>query len=273
MNMVLNGDVMPEEAVRLSPNDRAFQYGDGLFETIRYQNHEVRFWPDHYDRLTRGMAALALRLPLQFTPDILQSQIIELLKVNHLPEQTARIKLQVWRQTGGLYTPTTSEIHYLITARSGPAFAITEKTVVGIFDEFRLAPSPVSAFKTLNALPYVLAGIAKQQQQADDMILLDTHGHLSECIASNLFWLIGNQLFTPSPESGCIEGILRRQLIRLAPQHGLSVQEGLFLPDVLAKADAVFCTNISGIQWIRRIGETVFDETLMSRIRPVSADL
>ena len=273
MNVVLNGDVVPEDAVGLPLNDRAFQYGDGLFETLRYQHHEVRFWPDHYDRLTRGMEALSLRLPPRFTPDRLQSQVIELLKANHLLDQTSRIKLQVWRQTGGLYTPTSFETHYLLTARTGPAFTLSEKTTVGFFDAVRLSPSVVSAYKTLNALPYILAGIAKQQQQADDLILLDTHGHLAECIASNLFWLLGDVLFTPSPNSGCIEGILRRQLIRRAPQHGLSVQEGLFLPEVLTKADAVFCTNISGIQWIRRIGKTVFDETLMNRIRPVFADL
>jgi 4-amino-4-deoxychorismate lyase len=271
--MVINGDVMPEESVLLSPNDRAFQYGDGLFETIRYEQNEVRFWPDHYDRLTRGMEALSLHLPPQFNRDILYSQIIELLTSNNLINQTSRIKLQVWRQPGGLYTPTTSETSYLITARSGPAFAITEKAKVGFFDAFRLSPSPVSAFKTLNALPYVLAGIAKLQQNADDMILFDTHGHLAECIASNLFWLNGDHLFTPSTDSGCIEGILRRQLLHLAPQHGLTIQQGLFLPDVLVKADAVFCSNVTGIQWIRQIGETTYDKTQMARVKPVFVNL
>ena len=116
-------------------------------------------------------------------------------------------------------------------------------------------------------------GRNSKKQNADDMILLDTAGHVSECIASNLFWLHGDQLFTPSPDSGCIEGVLRRQLLRLAPAHGLTIHEGLFLPDVLAKADAVFCTNVSGIQWIRQIGETTFEETPMARIKPVFADL
>ncbi|GAB3916462.1 aminotransferase class IV [Larkinella terrae] len=273
MNVVLNGDVLPEEAICLSPNDRAFQYGDGLFETLRYEQNEVRFWPDHYDRVTRGMDALALRLPPRFDRDLVLPQIHKLLHLNGLTQQTARIKLQVWRQPGGLYTPTSFQTNFLITARSGSAFAVTEKTAVGFFDAVRLSPSPVSAYKTLNALPYVLAGIARQKQQADDMILLDTHGHLSECIASNLFWLIGNQLITPSPDSGCIEGILRRQLIRLAPQHGLTVHQGLFLPDVLTKADSVFCTNVSGIQWIRQIGETIFDESPQNRLQPVFAEL
>ncbi|MFD1141908.1 aminotransferase class IV [Larkinella insperata] len=270
-NVVLNGDILREEAVWLLPSNRAFQYGDGLFETIRYEHHEVQFWPDHYDRLTRGMAALSLQpLPL-LDQDLLLSQINDLLKANQLLGQPSRVKLQVWRQPGGLYTPTSFQTHYLITARSGPAFALTEKARVGFFDAFRLSPSPVSAYKTLSALPYVLAGIAKQQQQADDMILLDTGGNLAECIASNLFWLLGDQLFTPSLDSGCIDGILRRQLLRRAPQHGLTVREGLFKPDALGQADAVFCTNVAGIQWIRQIGETVYNEKPVDRIKSILA--
>ncbi|RRB11465.1 aminotransferase class IV [Larkinella knui] len=273
MNVVLNGDVLPEASVLLSPNDRAFQYGDGLFETIRYEKQEIQFWPHHYDRLIRGMTALSLQAPPQFDLTVLQAQIIELLRTNNLIDQPSRIKLQVWRQPGGLYTPTNFQTFYLITARSGPAFAITEKARVGFFDAIRLSPSPVSAYKTLNALPYVLAGIAKREQNADDMILLDAHGHMSECIASNLFWLRNDQLFTPSPDSGCIEGILRRQLLRLAPHHGLTVHEGLFLPAVLASADAVFCTNVTGIQWIRQLGNALVKPTQHQRMNAVFADL
>ncbi|GAB3316451.1 aminodeoxychorismate lyase [Larkinella ripae] len=273
MNVVLNGDVVPEEVVQLSLNDRAFQYGDGLFETIRYEHHEVRFWPDHYDRLSRGMEALSLQAPPFFDSELLHDQIMRLLKANHLLDQATRIKLQVWRKPGGLYTPTNAHSNFLLTARSGPAFAFTDKTKVGFFDAVRLSPSPVSAYKTLNALPYVLAGLAKQHEQADDMVLLDQHGHLAECIASNLFWLSDNQLFTPSLASGCIDGILRRQLLRRAPKHGLIVQEGLFLPNVLSQADAVFCTNVAGIQWVRQIGSQSFDEKARDKIKPLYADL
>ncbi|WP_460637252.1 aminotransferase class IV [Larkinella harenae] len=274
MNVVLNGDILREEAVWLLPDNRAFQYGDGLFETVRYEAHDVRFWPDHYDRLTRGMRALALHPHPLFDQGLLRTQITDLLSANHLRDQAARIKLQVWRQPGGLYTPTSFQSHYLITARSGPAFALTEKNKVGFFEAVRLSPSPVSAYKTLNALPYVLAGIARQHQQTEDMILLDTHGHLAECIASNLFWLQGNQLFTPSLESGCIDGILRRQILRLAPQHGVVIREGLFRPTVLAHADAVFCTNVAGIQWFRQVGDALlFDEKPLDRIKAIYADL
>lgn len=253
MFLVYNSDVLSENDFSLSANDRAFQYGDGLFETIRYENGRVWYWPDHFARLTAGMAALQFNRPDGFTTEAVYTSIQQLLSANTLTNQPARIKIQVWRQSGGLYTPATNKAHILITARVGHGFSLTEKTTIGVYDAFRLAESPVSAFKTLNALPYVLAGIYKQQHAFDDVILLDTNGHLAECLASNLFWYSNRTLFTPSQQTGCINGIIRQQLLRIAPLVGIAISEGAYKPAILANAETVFCTNVMGIQLFRQI--------------------
>lgn len=253
MYLVYNSDILPENDFTASPINRAFQYGDGLFETIRYENGTVWFWADHVDRLKRGMRALHLNLPAGLTEATIYQAVLQLLLANKLTNQPARIKLQVWRRPGGLYTPTTSDADYLVTARPGRPFAVTESNLLGIFEDMRLSSSSISAFKTLNALPYVLAGLYKQHHDFDDVLLLDTQGHLAECIASSLFWFKGGTLFTPSLKTGCIEGIIRRQLFRLYP-----VNEGLFRPDVLTEADTVFCTNIAGIQWFKHFKDRTF---------------
>ncbi|MBN8826231.1 MULTISPECIES: aminotransferase class IV [unclassified Spirosoma] len=253
MFLVYNSDVLSENDFCLSANDRAFQYGDGLFETIRYENHQIWFWSDHIDRLTAGMAALQFNPPdAQFAETIFQ-HIQALLIANKLIDQSARIKVQVWRQSGGLYTPAQNSFNLLITTKPGSPFSISEKTTTGIYEDFRVSKSPVSSFKTINSLPYVLAGLYKQQHGFDEVVLLNTHGYLSECLASNLFWLSKETLFTPSLETGCINGILRRQLIRLAAENSLNVQEGTFQPTSLIEAEAVFCTNVMGIQWLQQV--------------------
>lgn len=253
MYLVYNSVLSPEVDFGINGADRAFQYGDGLFETLRYQNGRIAFWPDHYDRLTRGMVALHLDQPDAFTADALHDQLMEVLTANTLLNTTARIKIQVWRQPGGLYTPTSCSANVLITARSGQPFMVTEKERMGIFAGVQLVQSVVSAYKTINALPYVLAGLAKQAGGFDDMVLLDTGGHAAECVASALFWLRNETLFLPSLETGCIDGILRRQLIRLAPELGFQVQTGLFFSDEFANADAVFCGNVMGVQRFRSV--------------------
>ncbi|MBC8154417.1 MAG: aminotransferase class IV family protein [Bacteroidetes bacterium] len=247
MYLVYNSVLSPLSDFGVDVEDRAFQYGDGLFETLRYQGGRVAFWPDHYDRLRRGMAACRLDPPADFTSGALHGQLLALLDRNELTGRTARIKIQVWRQPGGLYTPTNNRANILITARLGQPFTVSERERLGIFEGVRLSPSVVSAYKTTSALPYVLAGLAKQDGGFDDMLLLDTHGHVAECIASAVFWVRGETLWMPSLQTGCIDGILRRQLLRLAPELGFQVREGLFSPEEVA-ADAVFCGNVMGIQ-------------------------
>jgi 4-amino-4-deoxychorismate lyase len=246
MNLVYNSDMYPADEWQLPPTDRAFQYGDGLFETLRYENGHVWFWPDHYDRLTAGMAVLGINVPTGFGADTLHQHLLNLIAQNGLGNGPARLKLQVWRQAGGLYTPTTRAANWLLTAQPTQPFAITQKTQLGTYDEVRLYASPISRFKTLNALPYVLAGLFKQQHNLDDVVLLDYRGYVAECIASSLFWQTNGQWYTPSLDTGCIDGILRRELLRTWP-----VQEGLFLPDALDTAEVVFCANVNGIQVFR----------------------
>ncbi|WP_077921349.1 aminotransferase class IV [Spirosoma sp. 209] len=254
MFLVYNSDLLAEDAFLLTANDRAFQYGDGLFETIRYEAGQLWFWDDHLSRLTAGMAALHLLAPAAAWSETLQQRVLALLAANGLTQASARVRIQVWRQTGGLYTPTTNQLNLLITARPGQPFAITNQAKIGIYPDIQLAYSPISGYKTSNALPYVLAGLFKQEQGYQDAILLDQQGHLAECVASNLFWFRQDVLHTPSLQTGCINGIARRQLLRAFPM----VREGLFLPASLAEAELVFTANVMGIQVYKgRLSETL----------------
>ncbi|MDB5240619.1 MAG: aminotransferase [Spirosoma sp.] len=255
MFLLYNSNILQDTDYQIFANDRAFQYGDGLFETIRYEQSQVWFWPDHYARLTAGMKALHLTLPDNLSEASTYQHITDLLRTNELTGQPARIKIQVWRQTGGLYTPTTNYANILITAQPGGPFAITERAIVGILEAIRLHVSPYSAFKTLSSLPYVMAGIAKKERGLDDVILLNVNpeDYLAECLASNLFWFDKGVLYTPDIETGCVDGIMRQQILRKAKTVGQSVNIGFHRLASLSSAEAVFCCNVNGIQWIRSI--------------------
>lgn len=255
MFLVYNSDTLPESDFRVSVDDRAFQYGDGLFETIRYERDQLWFLPDHMARLTAGMSALHLHFSADINESAIHQSVMNLLSASHLTGQTARIKIQVWRQTGGLYTPTTNQANLLITARPGQPFAITQRAAVGICETARLTYSPYSAFKTLSSLPYVMAGVEKKERGLDDVILLDSdpEKHVAECQASNLFWFDEGVLYTPAVETGCVDGVLRQHILRVASSIGQPVNVGFFTSHMLSWAEAVFCGNVNGIQWIRSI--------------------
>jgi branched-chain amino acid aminotransferase/4-amino-4-deoxychorismate lyase len=240
----------------LLPNDfwqnRAFQYGDGLFETIMMRNGTVRFLADHFERLTGGMGALGMDVPEGFTPGYLRQAIEELALQNNLGG-TARIKIHVWRSPGGLYTPESRNAEFMIslTALSQKPAPFKKKAI--FYEDIRLSASAISRFKTMSALPYVMAGLARRQAGADEVILLDVYGHLAECGASNLLWLKEGTLYTPSVATGCIEGVMLKQIIRLARTHGLAVKQDLSFRDELFEADAVLCCNVAGVQFIENI--------------------
>ena len=255
MFLVYNSDTLAETNFRISAHDRAFQYGDGLFETIRYEQNKLWFWPDHYTRLTAGMKALHLNLPDSADESTISQWIMSLLTANHLTDQPARIKIQIWRQTGGFYTPATNHVNSLITVQPGSPFTITERAKVGIYADIRLTYSSYSGFKTLSSLPYVMAGIAKKERGLDDVILLSTdpENYLAECQAANLFWFDDGVLFTPAVETGCVNGILRQHILQMADSVGQSVNVGFHKPQILSRAEAVFSCNVTGIHWIRSI--------------------
>ena len=146
----------------------------------------------------------------------------------------------------------------MITSQPCTPPKISMKEQALFYDAVPVSFSAISGFKTCNALPYVLAGIAKTQSEADDMILLDVHGNVSECMASNLFWTRGNTVYTPSLFSGCIEGVMRRRLIQVLKTAGHTVEEGLFPKEALLRADRVFCCNVAGTEWIRQVEQTPF---------------
>jgi branched-chain amino acid aminotransferase/4-amino-4-deoxychorismate lyase len=252
MKMIFNGTWLPHGDLALSPHDRALGYGDGLFETIVCQRGELSGWASHMARLHAGMAALWMQPSAGFTPNFLASQARQLLQANELTG-TARLRLQVWRAVGGLYTPTSSGINYLITAQACTTPSVSVKAKVQFYEAVRLHASPISAYKTCNALPYVLAGLAKTHANVADVILLDTDGNLAECVASNLFWLKDGIFYTPALSTGCVAGIRRAQILQRLRASGRRVVEGHFPKEAIMRADGAFCCNVAGMEWLGQV--------------------
>jgi len=255
--LILNGDYHPVESNQLlSTDNRAFLYGDGIFETLKLHNKKILFWEDHYSRMLNGAKALSLDFS-KITKDELKASIINLAEKNSL--SIARIRMQIWRSPGGLFTPADNSIQYLINASEFTA-APTLKSSCFFFEDVTLAYSSISRYKTCNALPYILASLKRKELEADEMILFNTDGFVSECTSSNIFWLKGETLCTPSLETGCIEGIVRKQILSYAKEHHIKVVEGQFFKEDLLHADFLFTTNTSGISQLACIEGKQFKE-------------
>lgn len=257
MQCYYNGQLLDIEQFNISSRNRAFCYGDGVFETIITDSAGFpRHWAAHWQRLMGGLHALQIVVSEDFTQNFLVEKIQQLAATN-APNMAARVRLQVWRKTGGLYTPTQNAADWLLEAQPHQAF-VGEKQTAILAQSVHLQASAWSAYKTCNSLPYVFAGLERVRHAADEIILTDTAGHLAECQAANLFWVKNNTLFTPSLQTGCIAGITRNWLLGNALRLGWQVQEVCAKPDVLEEIEIVFGGNVAGVFPIRRLNDWHF---------------
>jgi branched-chain amino acid aminotransferase len=273
-NLLLNfnGKIIPQQDLIVGVENRALRYGDGLFESIRMIDGKIRFAQAHFDRLYQGMLALKMNIHASFDFSFFVSEINALAKKNEI-ENDARIRFSVFRADGGLYTPNSNNFLYLIELQP-----ITEKgyqwnkkgLIVDIYSETRKDFGYLSKYKTINCLPYVLAGIAAQALNVDTCILLNTNDNIVEATNSNLFFVKDNMLFTPAIQDGCTDGVMRKVVIQIAQHLGIKVYENKVPLQSLAIADEIFLTNsATGIQWVvgyrgkryfSRVARLIYDE-------------
>ncbi|MEJ7558500.1 MAG: aminotransferase class IV [Pedobacter sp.] len=241
----------------LTAQNRAFRYGDGLFESMRMCSGKLQFAEKHADRLTAGMKALKMEGAGLMDEYFLRQKASELAKRNKLKEG-ARLRLSVYRADGGLYAPENNKTGYLLEASVMPSdrYELNKKgLIVNVFDEITKPTDKLSNFKTSNSLLYVMAGIYRKQNTLDDAFILNSNGFLCESISSNVFVVYNKQIYTPALTEGCVAGVMRSVVMEIAKNDDLPLIEAQINPEVLKEAEEVFVTNaITGIQWVMGYG-------------------
>ncbi|MDC0092598.1 aminotransferase class IV [bacterium] len=248
-----NGELLSEQQAKLSVFNRGLAYGDALFETIKTLNGKILFWEDHYFRLMASMRILRMEIPMEFTPEFLESQILELLNHNTSNSNSFRVKLTVFRKQGGFYTPQTNDVNYFITAASleTDLYLLNPSDYrVELFKDFYVTPGLLSTLKTNNKVLNVLGSIYAKENQYENCLLLNTNKSIVEALNGNLFLVKGNIIKTPPLEDGCLKGIMRKQVLEILKKLSeFECTEASISPFELQKADELFVTNVvQGIQ-------------------------
>jgi len=252
-----NGNLIPSGSASLDVSNRGFQYGDGIFETIIFRKKEIMFLNEHWERISESVNDLKLNFP--FSKKDIENTLLELLEVNGLMGQSARMKLYIWRKSGGLYAPEHFDAEFLLTADQAQRKKIFKFDKVGLADTIFLQKTAFSHLKTISALPYVMAGIEKKERGLEEVLLLDQDGYVAEASSSNLYFLnLENRtIYTPSLHTGCINGVSRRYLFKNAKQFDLEVKEVLWLPeDLISDKLSIFTINVAGVNCIQKIYST-----------------
>ncbi|NUN93093.1 MAG: aminotransferase class IV [Verrucomicrobiae bacterium] len=234
----LNRRFVPEDRATVSVFDRGLLYGDGLFETVRINQGKFFRLAAHIRRLFDGARALRIKIPM--TRAEMEIYAREVALTNRIREGFSRIVLTRGEGFLGFSPRGAGSVQVAICARERPV-SVRRREVWRL----RLHPRPITPlpFKSLSYLPHVLAKLEAERAGYDDALLFDARGRVIEATASNVFLLKGGGLVTPPLSSGCLPGITRAELIKLARREGWRVAEKEIRAADCRRAEGIFVTN------------------------------
>ena len=238
----IDGNLVPESEAKISVLDHGLLYGDGIFEGIRAYKGVVFKLREHIERLYDSAKFLKIEIPL--SKEELIEAILETIRKNGLTD--CYIRVVVTRGVGdlGLDPRKCGKPSIIIIAKPmGPLLG--KKTVSLIISSVRRdgVDATNHQAKSLNYLNSILAKLEAISAGADDAIMLDNRGFVSEATGENVFIVKNGKIMTPPPTSGVLLGITRNCIIELARKLGYEVMERELTPFELITADEVFLTG------------------------------
>ena len=243
-------------------NNRAFLYGDAVFETLIIFNDKILFWEDHYFRLMSSMRIIRLDIPDKYTPEFFKENII---KIHNNISQTrnSRIRINIFRFSGGKYKPKKNTPSFIISCES-----INYNTYklnkghyeVDLYKDYYLDNQLISSIKTNNKIINVVASIYASENGFDNCILLNKDKLVSEFINSNLFIIKDEKIYTPTLKSGCLNGVVRKNLFKILSSSSFELCEQDLSTFDITQSDEIFGTNIAqGIFTVTKFRKKEYD--------------
>jgi len=248
----INGQIIEPGHAVFKPESRVYRYGDGFFESMRFEHGKILRFNLHYERLLGNIELLQMDASSFPSPSDLNKMILDLVEANRITD-FSRVRLNIFRESTGAYTPENNTTSYLITCTplDGPYVFSSQGLKAGIYTEQCKAAGPYSCLKSLSSLFYVMAGIYCRKHQWDEVLVMNTSGNLIEALSSNFYIVKNNTLITPPLSEGCINGVFRMYFMQLAAKHGIECKEEKIHPNDVLEADEIILTNaVKGVQWV-----------------------
>ncbi|HEY4822910.1 MAG TPA: branched-chain-amino-acid transaminase [Candidatus Bathyarchaeia archaeon] len=242
----IDGEYRPKHDAKISVYDHGLLYGDGVFEGIRAYNGTVFRLREHVERLYEGLKIT--RIDISYSKEDMMNAVVETLRKNNYTD--AYIRLVVTRGRGNLgldprSCPKPSVI--IMTEPVAPAHGkeARERGVTAIISGYRrdMVDGTTHELKSLNYIQSVLAKFQAMDAGADEVVMLDHRGMVSEFHGSNLFMIKEGVVHTPTSAAGILHGVTRARVMKLAEELGYEIHERDITPYELLTSDEVFLTG------------------------------
>ena len=241
-------------------NDRAFNYGDGLFETILVNDGEPLFLKEHLIRLNSGCKKLRIKLP--------SHTLIEK-SINKSIGNTKKCIIKI------IYSRGISTHGYAYDKKIKPRLYIIKKKPTHVkrslfislgYSKYKLCDNPfLSKIKHLNRLEQIL-GFTLTDRKESNNVLIDKNNNIIECISSNIFlYTIKKNNFnfvTPDLSNSGVDGIMKKIIIKFMKRKKINICENIIKQKDIRKFHGAFiCNSVTGIQFIKKIDKHTFSHS------------
>ena len=254
-------------------NNRGFLFGDAIFETIKVNGTKILFLEEHYLRLMASMRICRMEIPMNFTMEFMEEEILKLIALQ-ANKVSNRIRFSVFRNAEGFYNPTSNDVQFIITCSELASDTYTfsaSKYEVELFKDFYVSKHLLATLKTNNKMINVVASIFAKENGFENCLLINEDKNVVEATNGNIFMKMGNQIITPPTSDGCLNGIMRKQIIAIVNKMDtIEMIEKSISPFDLQKADELFISNvITGIQPITKYRKKEFTSEVAKEITNV----
>ena len=268
-----NGEILEKDKFSLELSNRAFRFGDSIFETIRVFDGKVIFIDDHYSRLISTLEIVKMSIPDSFTKEYLNSEILKLIN-SHQSGSNARIRLTVYRKA--------SSSIYFVDGNDSFDFVIEYSELsdnnfspnindyeIDIFEEVKKPSGVLSQIKSNNVLLHSIAGSVARDKLINNIVLVNEKECITEAVNANIFIVKDDIIITPKLSDGCVDGIMRKNVIDIIKkQTSYKVEVRSIDKSELHSCDEIFITNsIIGIQSVYKYKSTNYSRRITSRIK------
>ena len=249
-----NGNIIPQEHLNISPDNRSFRYGDGCFETIKVVNGNIILHDLHFYRLISSLVVLMISIPDFFTKEYFTKQILQVINANkHV--NIARVRMTLFRKGEGLkFSSVENSLQFIVQSWNDEKASNTFNKIglsIDIYKDAKKTCDVFSNLKSNNYLPYIMGKLWAESQKLDECLLTNTNGSIADATVANIFIVENGIIKTPSLSEGCVDGTMRKYLLQCFKKEKIQFEETTLTEDNLLKASEVFLTNaIYGIKWV-----------------------
>ena len=266
----INGEIYPNDDAFISIFNTSLISGDLIFENLIVSSNKVLFYEEHYFNLLSSMRILKIKIPMSFTPEFLEEQLLSLYIKSGFVNEKILMRILICNNVANNINPTSVNYYIYDAHKIDYSIINFEKYTLDVFKDYFKNTGLLSNLTTNNQLIQRIGLRYCEENDFNDCVILNNSKIISETLNGNIFMIMNDKVLTPSLKDGSNNNVIRSKIIELVNNdiEGYEIIEQPLSVFDIQKSDELFISNINfGIQPVSKFRKKVFTDKITSLIK------